>query len=553
MSAAGRLPHLTIGLLGVVTICTYGSWYYSFGVLLDPIIEDTGWSETALSGSFSAGIIVLGAGSMLGGRLLDRLGTRPVFLLAAFVGGTAFFVASAAQDPLVFATGSALGMGLFGALGFYHVTMTAAVRAAPEDPARAIAVLTIWGAFASAIYLPIAAWLVDNHSWRFTARVLVGSAMIALLLAALVTPVAAAADRDGPRPSLRSIAAATIERPGPRAFTAAVAMAGIAISTLLVYQVPLMVAAGLPLTTAATMAAVRGFAQLGGRLPLTPLLRRFGSRIALMMAFAAIGIGVLLLTVAGSIPVALLFAAAAGFGIGAFSPLQGIYAEELFDRETLGVTMGFYSAVMMLSGAIGPALAGKHPAMRAPLFENQKRVRVVDPPAADQQRLLGKGRRRNKARVFGIHGHEGTVDPAVGQIRRQLHRVACCQPQVHIRPIRKEPVDQGRQPDCGGALHRAQPERTPWTRVKDGILGLLRQVDQAVRIVEQHGPGGRQPHTSRLAQEQRAAQIGLQVLDAGCHGGLHAPQALGRTGDPPLGGDGAKCGQVAEVHLFFRT
>ncbi len=352
------VPHVTIGLLGLVTISAYGSWFYSFGVLLDPIIADTGWSETALAGSFSAGIVLIGIGAMLGGELLDRLGSRPVFVAAAVVGGTAFGLASIAGSVVVFAVGAAIGMGVFGALGFYHVTMTAAVRASPTQPVKAIAVLTLWGALASAIYLPIAAWLVERQDWRPTVRILAGSTVAVFVAAALLAPVPPEPDRPSTRPRLRSIAATTVNRPGPRAFTATVAMAGIAVSTLLVYQVPLMVSAGLPLGTAATMAALRGVAQLGGRIPLTPMVARLGSKRALMVAIGAVGAGVAVLTVSGSVPVALVFAAVAGFGIGAFSPLVGIYAEELYDRDTLGATMGIYTAAQMLAGAIGPVVAG---------------------------------------------------------------------------------------------------------------------------------------------------------------------------------------------------
>lgn len=352
------VPHVTIGLLGLVTISAYGSWFYSFGVLLDPIIADTGWSETALAASFSAGIVLIGLGAIVGGELLDRLGSRPVFTAAAAVGGAAFGLASIADGVALFAIGAAAGMGVFGALGFYHVTMTAAVRATPTQPARAIAVLTLWGALASAIYLPIAAWLVENQGWRPTVRLLAGSTVAVFVLAAAFAPIPPQQDRRSTRPSLRSTALATVNRPGPRAFTAAVAMAGIAVSTLLVYQVPLMVSAGLPLGTAATMAAVRGFAQLGGRIPLTSMVARLGSKRALMVAIAAVGVGVAVLTVSGSVATALVFALIAGFGIGAFSPLVGIYAEELYERDTLGATMGIYTSAQMLAGAIGPVVAG---------------------------------------------------------------------------------------------------------------------------------------------------------------------------------------------------
>jgi len=106
------------------------------------------------------------------------------------------------------------------------------------------------------------------------------------------------------------------------------------------------------------MAGVRGFCQLGGRLPLDPLVRRVGRDRALILAMAAMVIGAALLTVSGSIPVAALFAVVAGFGIGAFSPLQGMKADDLFDRDRLGATMGAYGAVLLLAGSLGPLTAG---------------------------------------------------------------------------------------------------------------------------------------------------------------------------------------------------
>ncbi len=77
-----------------------------------------------------------------------------------------------------------------------------------------------------------------------------------------------------------------------------------------------------------------------------------------MVAFLAIAAGGALLSVANDRPTALAFAVVAGFGIGAFSPLQGIKSQELFDGATLGATMGFYGSLMMLAGALGPGFTG---------------------------------------------------------------------------------------------------------------------------------------------------------------------------------------------------
>ncbi len=373
----GPMNHLAIALLGLVTIVAYGSWYYAFGVLLDPIRIDTGWSEAALAGSFSIGIVAVGFGAIAGGRLLDRIGSRAVLLLGGIGGGVALLATSYAGHPVVFAATSATAMGFLGSFGFYHATMTTAVRVNPENPTKAIAALTIWGAFASVIYLPATAALVARLDWRPTIRILAAVVIVVFGVAVAVLPSGDDSDSDSDPdresdpdadpasesgsadpPSIRQILAATVDGRERRAFTAAVALGGVAMSTVLVYQVPTMTAVGLPLATAATMAGVRGFSQTGGRIPLTRIIAKVGTSGALVLAFVSMTIGGSLLAFSGNVPVALAFAVLTGFGIGAYSPLQGIKAEELFDRGTLGATMGAYSTIMMLSGAVGPAAAG---------------------------------------------------------------------------------------------------------------------------------------------------------------------------------------------------
>jgi MFS family permease len=359
MRTAHRAPldHGRIAVLGLVTISAYGAWYYAFGVLLDPIVEDTGWSYTTLSASFAAGQALVGAGSIAGGMLLDRRGGRTVFVTAAVVSGPGLLLASVASQPLVFAVAAAIGMGALGGLAFYHVTMAVVVRVNPTEPGRAIAALTLWGAFSSAIYLPATAWLIEQLGWRSTVRCLALSAVGALALAALVVPAPPTATEEK-TDSWRVVAGAIFRSRERRALTVAAALTGVAVSILLVYQVPVMVAAGLPLTTAATVAGLRGVAQLGGRLPLGWLLARAPTRRLLVVALGAIATGALLLAAASTVTVAVAFAVVAGFGIGAWSPLQGVYAESMFERRTLGTTLGLYAAIGMTFGALGPLIAG---------------------------------------------------------------------------------------------------------------------------------------------------------------------------------------------------
>lgn len=355
--STAKIPAVKIGVLGAITISAYGAWYYIFGVLLDPIIADTGWGEAVLTSAFSASVLLGGVASVAGGWLLDRFGSRFVFGLAGVICAVAFQVAAATSSVAMFAASSALGGGALAALGFYHVTQTAAVRLSPGATDKAIAVLTIWGAFSSAIFIPLAAWLVSSVGWRPTLRI------ITLIAAATFLAGVVAVDtrtKEAPTRTSRifSELMVALREPASFRFLAAQGLAGVGVSTILVYQVPAMTAAGLTLAAASFWAGFRGFAQIGGRLPLMPIVRRLGTVGSLRVAYAAIAVGSLSLAFASNQLVALSYALLAGFGIGATSPLVGMHARLVYGESSLGTAMGVLSLVFMVVGALGPAGAG---------------------------------------------------------------------------------------------------------------------------------------------------------------------------------------------------
>jgi MFS family permease len=138
-TATAASPRLAVATLGIVTIVGYGVAYYSYGVLIDPIRTDTGWSAAALGAVFSAVLVISAIGGLAGGRLVDRAGTRPAFLLAGTVGAATIAIASWQTQLVAFAIFYAAGCGLIAALTFYHVTQPAAIRGAPDTPERACA------------------------------------------------------------------------------------------------------------------------------------------------------------------------------------------------------------------------------------------------------------------------------------------------------------------------------------------------------------------------------------------------------------------------------
>ena len=346
------IPRLRVAVLGLITIAVYGSWFYAFGVLLDPIIADTGWSEPAVAAVFSSSSVIAGFGALAGGWLLDRWGSRLVFTTAAVFGGGALFLAAGAVTPGAFAASGALGGGVLASLGFYHVTQTVAVRVSPGTEDRSIAVLTIWGAFASAIYIPLTAWLVTELDWRATLRLLALSTVVTLLMGALLMDTRIR--KTTSRPRMFTDVGGSLRDGRAQRFLVSQALAGISVGTILVYQVPAMTSAGLALGVASFWAGFRGFAQLGGRLPLMAIVRRVGVAGALRISYAAVAVGSVALAFSGNQILAAVYAIVAGFGIGAVSPLVGMHSKNVFGATSLGTAMGMVSLVFLLANAVGP-------------------------------------------------------------------------------------------------------------------------------------------------------------------------------------------------------
>lgn len=349
MTGTDRFPWGAVSLLGFLTIVGYGSWYYAFGVLLEPILLDTGWSEEWLVAGFSATGLVGAVAAPQAGRLIDQQRFRPALGLTGLIAAAGLLFASTTDSLVVFVLSSGIGGAMLAAFAFYHVTQTLAVRYAPTNSARSVSVLTWYGAFASTIYLPFTAYLVEAGDWRSAMRILAIIAGLYLVGAAFVLPAPPHTE-----PSDRSRGLDLLASPAVRRYAVATFGIGVAVGIVLVYQVTIMTSAGLALTTAAWLAGARGTTQFLGRLPVIWLAERFGSTRALRLAFAAIAIGCGFLALAANPVIGLVYVIIGGFGIGATSPLQGIHAARIFPPERLGQGMGTMTLVFGIAMALGP-------------------------------------------------------------------------------------------------------------------------------------------------------------------------------------------------------
>ena len=355
------LKILPLNALGFLTVVAYGTWFYGFGVLFTNLSTFHGVSASTLGITFGVANLISGLGAVATGRRLDVFGPRAVLGVVGPLGAVIYGASSFATGTTFLAT-YALGGGLIGAAGFYSFTQPLAVRIAKTDAARAITRLTIWGAFSSPIMIPFTEILRANFGWQTAVRIPAVLTVISFLLAAAVCRVDIDIDIDiatnEMRPSLIASLRGALGDVRLRLFAAAAFLSSVAVSTLLVFQVPTMTWAGVSAGTAAGLASLRGLMQLAGRIPLIAAINRFTAPRLIVIARVLLGISALFLLGSGNIALALIYIGLAGVTIGALSALDGVVAREIVQPQVFGTVMGGIGLIATLGGSLGPIFAG---------------------------------------------------------------------------------------------------------------------------------------------------------------------------------------------------
>jgi MFS family permease len=360
------------GTLAVTETVSWGVLYYAFSVFLVPMRADLGWSPATLTGAYSLGLLVSGLAAPFVGRWLDRHGPRALMTAGSVLGALLVVAWSAVDDPVAFYLVWA-GLGLAMAATLYEPAFATLAQWFERDRPRAVLVVTIAAGFASTIFLPLAAWLVDLVDWRSALLVLAG-----VLAATTVLPHALLLRRrpedmgllpDGASPGTGEGAANPARARGARLgealrdrafwwltgsfFLEAVASVAIGVSLI-----PYLTERGDGARFAATATGLIGAAQVGARV----LATVFGDRLsqvaltALVFALQAVALVVLIgwQTWAGVLAAVLLF----GAGRGVVTLMRAGLVAEFYGRAHYGAINGMLALFLTIARALGPIGAG---------------------------------------------------------------------------------------------------------------------------------------------------------------------------------------------------
>ncbi len=350
-----------MSLLGLVTIGAYGLILYGFGAFVAPIRDDTGWSNTSISAAFSIATLAGGFVSLGTGRFLDRVGAQPVMIATLVVGSVLLILSASAQSSWQFVASWGTGGAIASAGLFYHATMAVTARiTTPRDRPRAYTWLTVIGGLASPIAFPLAGVLVEAWGWRVAVRAMVVFMAVCsapAIIAVRGDRLVLAEPQETWVPGFADVRDA-LGSPIVRRWLIASSAATAGLVAIQVHHVGAIEATGVSIGLASTLAGVRGLLSLPGRAAAASITVRTGVVDALRLTYATMAVGTIALVAAGAIVWVWIFVVLTGVAFGSVSPLQGLYAADLYGERRIGTLMGMQQVVFGTASAAGPLLLG---------------------------------------------------------------------------------------------------------------------------------------------------------------------------------------------------
>ncbi len=343
--------------LGVTQIVSWGSVYYGFALLLEPLQRELGAGKDAVAGAFSVALLASGLCSIHVGRTIDRLGGRGVMTAGSLTAALLLALLSRVESlPALYAVWAGLGVAMAATL--YEPAFAVLTQIFATGFRRALTVLTLFGGFASTVFWPLTTWLIERFGWRDATLWLASiNFAVCVPLHFWLLPRARTARAAEPSPAAR-----TDHRPWRERHFQALALAFLAhyvvVSAVAAHLIALLLARGLSPGAAAGIGALIGPMQVAGRVVEFGASRRVRAGAVGRIAAVLLPVSLLVLLLAdGEFALLALFAVLYGAGNGAMTVVRGALPVEMYGRAQYGAIAGALAMPGLLARALGPTLA----------------------------------------------------------------------------------------------------------------------------------------------------------------------------------------------------
>ncbi|HUF90843.1 MAG TPA: MFS transporter [Candidatus Limnocylindria bacterium] len=346
---------------------------FTVGPFLKPIVADLGLDRASFSLVVAAGHFLYGAFTPLVGRLVDRVGARPVLVAGAVMLGGSLagtgFVTQLWHLWAIYGVLMALGLAATGPV----VAAAVISRWFSRRRATALSTLGVGSMSGMSLLVPVAMWLILTVGWRMT-YVICGLAVIVIMVPLCLwvireSPEAMGTTIDGvsaePMAAGRTV---PVERTDMTQALQTLSFwqiagglftCGFSMSLLSAHGVPMLTDHGYPDMTASWALGVLGGSSVAFAMVLGMIADRFGRRPVLAWLYASRAVIFAGLFLIRDQPVALLVVAVAGGASMAGSiAMSSALTADIFGRFSMGSVFGTIFLVHQTGAALGSWLAG---------------------------------------------------------------------------------------------------------------------------------------------------------------------------------------------------
>lgn len=339
---------------------------FSISVFVDPLIDEFGWSRTAVSGLYTAGSLTAACAMFAVGKLLDRFGARIILtVVGALMGLAAVWMSTVNSELELYAGFAALRTFGQGSLSLVGTTLIAIWFVRRRGKLTALAGLGMMGA--QAVFPPLNHYLISEYGWRdawIILAIIVWAIAIPIgLLVVRRSPESIGVLPDGVPEHVTTSADSTepswtlAEAMRTRSFwllLAATASNSLVGTALIFHQVDIFASRGIGAGISASVLGVMGPASFTGVMVAGALADRFPNRYLLTVGQLMLIAAMVMVTNITGAWQAMLYGLLLGFASGFIMNASIVIWPNYFGRSHIGSIRGVVSAMMVAAAALGP-------------------------------------------------------------------------------------------------------------------------------------------------------------------------------------------------------
>jgi len=361
--------YVIVGACFVVLYMLWGMVLNTLPVFLKPIVEDMSWGRGAFMVALICGGLGIAVSAPIAGKMIDRIGARPVMAFGALLIGVGLIAGSRINHLWqLYTIFTFIGCGLMCStiipcsllVGNWFVSRRG----------MAMSAAFVGTSFGGMIMSPIAEWIIRNYSWR-TAFAFSGGSILVVVLPVVLLLIRThpsemglepfrSEDNDNEKPD-DSWGVGVKEAFSIPAFwqiAAIMLIVGVVAGGVANHCVAYLEDVGHSSQKATYAWSLVMGVMILGKFSFGPAADRFGSKNSMAVACLLFAISIGLLTFAKSYSVVMLFAVTWGFASGAPLVLNALLTGDYLGMKNFGAIYGILNIMANLGGSLGPAGAG---------------------------------------------------------------------------------------------------------------------------------------------------------------------------------------------------